>query len=329
LNEVKKALVTGGAGFIGSHLTDLLLAEGWDVTVLDNFDPFYDPVSKRSNLAAHHANPWLHLVELDLCDCASLRRELSGNYDVIVHLAAKAGVRPSLIDPLCYQQVNVNGTQNMLELAKEWETRQFVFASSSSVYGVNPNVPWNENDRGLLPISPYASTKISGELLGHVYSHLYGLRFVGLRLFTAYGPRQRPDLAIHKFARMLLEGQALPIYGDGSTSRDYTFIDDIVAGIRAAMDYRDSPYEIFNLGNHSAVSLLEMVATLAEAMEIEPIRKFLAEQPGDVPRTCADITKAARLLGYRPATSFQEGIQKFVSWLRPASQSASLASSGR
>jgi UDP-glucuronate 4-epimerase len=326
---MKKALVTGGAGFIGSHLTDRLLAEGWDVTVLDNFDPFYDPARKHSNLAAHHANSSLHVVELDLRDFASLRRRLSGSYDVIVHLAAKAGVQPSILDPLCYQQVNVTGTQNMLELAKEWGTPQFVFASSSSVYGVNPHVPWNEDDHGLLPISPYASTKISGELLGHVYSHLYGLRFIGLRFFTVYGPRQRPDLAIHKFARMLLERQTLPFYGDGSTSRDYTFVDDIVAGIRAAMDYRDSQYEIINLGNHSAVSLIEMVTTLGEAMSIEPILDCLPEQPGDVPRTYADIAKATRLLGYRPATLFQEGIKKFVSWLLPAAQSASLASSAR
>jgi UDP-glucuronate 4-epimerase len=323
---MKRVLVTGGAGFIGSHLTDLLLAEGWDVTVVDNFDPFYDPATKLSNVAAHRLNPSWRLVELDLRDLASLRR-LRGGYDVIVHLAAKAGVRPSILDPLCYQQVNVTGTHNMLELAKEWGTKQFVFASSSSVYGVNPNVPWSERDHVLLPISPYASTKISGELLGHVYSHLYGLRFMGLRFFTVYGPRQRPDLAIHKFARMLLDGHTLPIYGDGATSRDYTFVDDIVAGIRAAMDYQDSRYEIVNLGNHRTVSLLQMVNTIAEALDVEPILNFLPEQPGDVPRTFADIGKAASLLGYQPATPFPEGIKKFVSWLKPTAQSASLVGS--
>ena len=323
---MNRALCTGGAGFIGSHVTDLLLAEGWDVTVLDNFDPFYDRAIKLSNVAKHRLNPSCHLVEMDLRDLASFRR-LPGGYGIIVHLAAKAGVRPSILDPFSYQQVNVTGTQNLLELAKEWSTQQFVFASSSSVYGVNPDVPWSEKDHVLLPISPYASTKISGELLGHVYSHLYGIRFIGLRFFTVYGPRQRPDLAIHKFARMLLDGQTLPIYGDGATSRDYTYVDDIVAGIRAAMDYRDSLYEIVNLGNHGTVSLLTMVNTIAEALQVEPLLKFLPEQPGDVPRTYADIGKAVRLLGYQPATPFAEGIKKFVSWLKPTAQSASLASS--
>lgn len=314
---MKKALVTGGAGFIGSHLTDRLIAEHWTVTLLDNLDPFYDREIKISNVKSHQNDPLFRFVEMDVRDLDSLRQKLDGDYDVVVHLAAKAGVRPSIMDPISYQQVNVAGTQNMLELAKEWAVKQFIFASSSSVYGVNPNVPWSEEDHGLLPISPYASTKVSGELLGHVYSHLYGFRFIGLRLFTVYGPRQRPDLAIHKFARLLLSGVPLPIFGDGNMSRDYTFIDDIIAGIRAAMEYQDSLYEIINLGSHHTVTLLQMVKTLAEAMGIKPTLRFLPDQPGDVPQTYATVLKARKLLGYQPTTSFREGIEHFVSWLMP------------
>ncbi len=312
---MRKALITGGAGFIGSHLIDRLLANGWDVTALDNFDPFYDRRTKLSNLRKSDGNPFFHFFELDLRDIDSLR-SVDGEYEVIVHLAAKAGVRPSILDPAAYQEVNVHGTQNMLELAKQWNVRHFVFASSSSVYGVNPNVPWSEADHGLLPISPYASTKVSGELLGHVYSYLYGIRFIGLRFFTVFGPRQRPDLAIHKFARLLLSGARLPVFGDGSTSRDYTYIDDILDGVIAAMNYRESIYEIINLGNCQTVSLLEMIETLAAAINVTPVFELLPEQPGDVPTTCADISKAAKLLGYHPKASFKKGIERFVSWLQ-------------
>jgi UDP-glucuronate 4-epimerase len=317
---MSKVLVTGGAGFIGSHLVDKLIAENWDVTVLDNFDPFYDVSIKLDNITSHHNRGNFNLVEVDLRDRQALRQRLTGEYDVIVHLAAKAGVRPSIADPTSYQDVNVGGTQNLLELAKEWGVKQFVFASSSSVYGVNPRVPWSEEDRVLLPISPYASTKVSGELLGHVYSHLYGMRFIGLRLFTVYGPRQRPDLAIHKFARLILTGAPLPVFGDGSMSRDYTFIDDIVRGIRAAMAYEGSQYEIVNLGNMYPVTLLDMVTTLAKAIGVEHRIKFTPEQPGDVPRTFASIQKAKELLGYKPSTSFGQGIDRFVSWLVPRVQ---------
>jgi len=314
---MNSVLVTGGAGFIGSHLVDKLLAENRQVTVLDNFDPFYAEQTKRENIAMHSHDGRLQLVEADLRDRSALRQRLTGKYDVIVHLAAKAGVRPSIADPVSYQDVNVGGTQNLLELAKEWGIKQFVFASSSSVYGVNPRVPWSEEDRVLLPISPYASTKVSGELLGHVYSHLYGIRFIGLRLFTVYGPRQRPDLAIHKFARLLLSGSVLPVFGDGSMSRDYTFVDDIVCGIQAAMRYEESQYEIVNLGSTHPVTLLEMVMTLAKALDVEPKIKFTPEQPGDVPQTFACIEKAKQLLGYQPSTSFANGIHHFVSWLAP------------
>src|SRR5690606_23032502 len=265
----RHALVTGGAGFIGSHLVDLLLDEGWRVTVVDNFDPFCDPAIKERNVASHLGNERYTLHRLDIRDLAGLRQHLTDDYDVIVHLAAKAGVRPSIEDPVTYQEVNVTGTQNMLELARERGIKQFVFASSSSVYGVNPNVPWREDDHVLLPISPYASTKVSGELMGHVYSHLYGIRFVALRFFTVYGPRQRPDLAIHKFARLMLAGEPIPFFGDGSTRRDYTYIDDIVQGVRAAIDYEATQYEIINLGNCRTVSLSELVQALERIFGIK------------------------------------------------------------
>ena len=316
---MKHALVTGGAGFIGSHLIDRLLKEGWAVTNIDNFDPFYDPLIKRKNIREHLSQPHYALLELDIRDYEALKSALerqSTTYDVIVHLAAKAGVRPSIDDPFGYQLVNVMGTQHMLEIAKKFGVKQFVFASSSSVYGVNPNVPWREDDCVLQPISPYASTKVSGELLGHVYSHLYDIRFIALRFFTVYGPRQRPDLAIHKFARLMLEGKPVPIYGDGSTRRDYTYIDDIIEGVRRAMDYDGSTYEVINLGNHQTITLNDMVETLERALAVKATRQYWPEQPGDVPKTWASVMHAQRLLHYQPQTPFEEGIQKFVEWLR-------------
>ncbi len=310
----RRALVTGGAGFIGSHLIDGLLADGWDVTVIDNFDPFYPAQIKRGNIEAHARYPGWRLHEIDISDHEALGR-LPGDFDVIVHLAAKAGVRPSIADPLAYQKANVAGTQALLEFARARGIRQFVFASSSSVYGVNPRVPWSEDDHVLEPISPYASTKVSGELLGHVYAKLYGIRFLALRFFTVYGPRQRPDLAIHGFARRLLRGDVIPMFGDGSTRRDYTFIDDIVAGVRAAMTYDRSPYEVINLGNNRTVSLREMIATLEKALHIEARIEQHPEQPGDVPQTWARVEKARALLGYEPKTSFDEGVARFCDWL--------------
>ncbi|CEP68829.1 NAD-dependent epimerase/dehydratase [Moorella glycerini] len=312
---MRSVLVTGGAGFIGSHLVDRLLAEGWRVMVVDNFDPFYDPAVKRKNIAPHLEYSNYTLVELDIRDMDTLRERLSGEYDVIVHLAAKAGVRPSIRDPIDYQEVNVRGTQNLLELAREWGVKQFVFASSSSVYGVNPNVPWREDDCVLLPISPYAATKVAGELLGHVYSHLYGIRFIALRFFTVYGPRQRPDLAVYKFARLMLKGEPVPVYGDGSSRRDYTYIDDIIQGVRAAMNYNATPYEVINLGNNSTVSLLEMINALEETLGVKAKLEFLPPQLGDVPQTWASINKAEQLMGYIPKTEFKCGIEHFSQWL--------------
>lgn len=311
----RRALVTGGAGFIGSHLVESLLADGWDVTVVDNFDPFYPLSIKHANIATHRRHPRWRLHELDVADGDAVQ-QIPGAFDVIVHLAAKAGVRPSIAQPLAYQRANVAGTQAMLEFARARGVPQFVFASSSSVYGVNPRVPWSEDDHVLQPISPYASTKVSGELLGHVYSHLYGMRFLALRFFTVYGPRQRPDLAIHAFARRLLRGDPIPMFGDGSTRRDYTFVDDVIGGIRAAMDYEGSLYEVINLGNNRTVGLSQMIATLEQALGVTAVIDRQPEQPGDVPQTWARIEKAQRLLGYDPKTRFEDGIGRFCEWIQ-------------
>jgi UDP-glucuronate 4-epimerase len=311
-------LVTGGAGFIGSHLVDALLRDGHDVTVLDSFDAFYSRARKEENIKPHRGHTRWRLVEADLRDAANLEGRLPGPFDAIVHLAAKAGVRPSIEQPLVYQDVNVRGTQTLLELARRTRIPHFVFASSSSVYGVNPSVPWNEDDAVLQPISPYASTKVSGELLGHVYSHLYGIRFIALRFFTVYGPRQRPDLAIHKFARLISTRQAIPVFGDGSTRRDYTYIDDVIAGVRAALQYDQSQYEIVNLGNSQTVTLLEMIRGLEDVLGLTASIDWLPEQPGDVPQTWANIEKARRLLGYDPHTTYAAGLRPFADWFRQA-----------
>ena len=315
---MKHALVTGAAGFVGSHLVDRLLTEGWRITALDNFDAFYDRSVKEKNVEGHRTHATWTLVEADISDLNGLRSILKGGYDVIVHLAAKAGIRPSLHDPIGYQRVNVCGTQNLLECARDWGTKQFVFASSSSVYGVNPRVPWREADTVLLPISPYASTKVSGELLGHVYSHLYGIRFLALRLFSVYGPRQRPDLAIHRFARLMLAGRPIQIYGDGETRRDYTYVDDVTRGIRAAMEYRGTGYEAINLGNNRTIGLAAMADTVARILGVKAVRELLPDQPGDVPETWADIDKARRLLDYHPQMDFEQGVTRFTDWLRQA-----------
>lgn len=309
-------IVTGGAGFIGSHLVEKLLASDYSVTVIDNLDPFYSPDVKLKNLEAVINHPSLKFIEVDILDTDELYKKLTGNYEVIVHLAAKAGVRPSLENPIVYQDVNVKGTQNMLEFARHKNIKQFVFASSSSVYGINKNFPWKESDFVLNPISPYASTKISGELLGSVYSHLFGIRFIALRFFTVFGPRQRPDLAIHLFSKKLLSGEPINFFGNGSTRRDYTYVDDTVQGIFNAIQYTWSNYEVFNLGNHQTVSLSEMIAALEDAFNKKAILNHLPEQMGDVPITFADISKAEQLLNYIPKTNFKKGIINFKNWLQ-------------
>lgn len=319
---MKTILITGGAGFIGSHLVDRLLAEGgWHITVVDDFNDFYDPAIKRSNVRIQQQNPSYQLFEADIRDKSALSPIFSDNkFASIVHLAARAGVRPSLSQPQLYVETNINGTMNLLELAREHGVRQFVFGSSSSVYGVNEKVPFSEDDPIFNPISPYAATKAAGELLCHTYSHLYGLRCVCLRFFTVYGARQRPDLAIHKFARLINEGKSIPVFGDGTTRRDYTYVDDIISGARAAIDYvtdySRSNYEVINLGESRTVELRELIALLEKELDTQARIERHPLQPGDVPQTFADITKARRLLNYNPQTQIEEGIRLFVKWFR-------------
>ena len=311
-------LITGGAGFIGSHLVDRLLAEGdWQITVVDDFNDFYDPEIKRANIESYLSNPNLKLIETDIRDFYSLNEVFAeGNFECIVHLAARAGVRPSLIEPRLYVETNINGTTNLLELSRQHSVNQFVFGSSSSVYGENRKVPFSETDPIFKPISPYAATKAAGELLCHTYSHLYRMRIVCLRFFTVYGARQRPDLAIHKFARLISDGERIPVFGDGTTRRDYTYIDDIVAGVRAAIDYDQSMYEVINLGESQTVELRELITLLETALDQKAQIDWQPLQPGDVPQTFADIGKARRLLNYDPQTPIADGIRKFVGWLK-------------
>jgi UDP-glucuronate 4-epimerase len=315
---MRNILVTGGAGFIGSHLVGRLLGEGgWRVSVLDDFNDFYDPALKRRNVAPHEGREDFRLHEADIRDRAALERVFTATpFDVIVHLAARAGVRPSLSEPELYAETNIRGTLNLLELARGHGVRQFVFGSSSSVYGENEKVPFSEDDPVVKPISPYAATKAAGELLCHTYSHLWGLRCVALRFFTVYGARQRPDLAIHKFARLISGGKPIPVFGDGSTRRDYTYVDDIIEGVRAAVDYEASDYEVINLGESRTVELRELISLLEKELGREAVIDRQPLQPGDVPQTFADITKARRLLGYNPRTDIAEGVRRFVEWFR-------------
>lgn len=313
---MKSVLVTGSAGFIGSHLVGHLLEAGWCVTAIDNFDPFYAREDKLSNISGYGTRQNLRALELDIRNYPELIARAAGDYDAVVHLAAKAGVRPSIANPGDYVETNVTGTQNMLSFARHCGVPQFVFASSSSVYGVNPRVPWSEDDHVLMPISPYAATKVSGELLGHVYAKLFGIRFIALRFFTVYGPRQRPDLAIHRFARAMQNRQPIHVFGDGSTRRDYTYVEEIVQGIMAAMHYNRSPFEIINLGSNRTIPLSELIQTLEVALGVKAILRHQPEQPGDVPQTFADVSKAKALLDFEPRMPFHLGIENFVEWLR-------------
>ena len=314
---MKHYLVTGGAGFIGSHLIRNLFAEepGIRITCIDNFDPFYSADIKQLNISEFKYNPSFQFRLIDLADTSvrELNEIVDEPVDVIVHLAAKAGVRPSLIDPLAYQRANVIGLQHMLDFAKENKIKQFVFASSSSVYGINENFPWKEDEK-LLPISPYAMTKLAGEMLGHVYSRLFDIRFIALRFFTVFGPGQRPDLAIHKFTKAILKGEPVTMYGDGNTSRDYTYINDIIRGVRAAINYDKSNFEIFNLGNNYTISLKELITAIETLTGKKAIIEQLPDQPGDLPKTFADISKAKILLEYTPQTQLKEGLQNFYKW---------------
>jgi UDP-glucuronate 4-epimerase len=313
---VTRVLLTGAAGFIGSHVAERLVSRGDEVVGLDNFDAFYPRAVKEANVSALRLSPRFRLVEGDIRD----REVVTGLLDsgtVIVHLAARAGVRPSLEDPALYASVNIEGTAVLLEAARRAGVRRFVFGSSSSVYGDSAPVPFSEEWPALDPISPYAATKRAGELLCSTFVHLYGLRVIALRFFTVYGPRQRPDLAIHKFTRLIAGGRPVPYYGDGSTERDYTYIDDIVGGVEAAVGWTaadGSGLEIVNLGESRTTRLDALVALISSALGREARLEHLPAQPGDVRRTCADVRKAVRLLGYRPSTSVEDGIPRFVRW---------------
>jgi UDP-glucuronate 4-epimerase len=319
-------LLTGGAGFIGSHVSEALLRRGLQLSVIDNLDDFYSPAAKQANLEDVRKVGKFCFCEIDLCNYDALRPAISKlRPDTIIHLAARAGVRPSIENPQLYERVNVAGTVNLLESARQLGVKRFIFGSSSSVYGVTNRVPFAEDDPCLRPISPYAATKLAGEFFCHTYAHLYSLSTVCLRFFTVYGPRQRPDLAIRKFTTLMESGKPIPVFGDGSMGRDYTFVDDIVAGVLAAVDYQfppgGTPFDIFNLGNSHPVSLNELIATLESVTGRVAIRERRALQPGDVPITWANIDKAARMLGYRPATPLAEGLEKFVRWLREQARS--------
>ncbi len=312
-----RAIVTGGAGFIGSHLVDRLLALGWEVTVVDNFDLFYPSAYKRANLAEASSHRQFHLKELDIRDRDGVLRLVDEvRPDVIAHLAARAGVRPSIEAPALYTEVNVGGTVHLLEAACRLEPRpRFVFASSSSIYGDRPDAPFRETDPVDHPVSPYAATKKACELLAHTFHHLHGLPVTGLRFFTAYGPRNRPDLAIAKFASLISQDKPVPMFGDGTTQRDYTYVGDIVDGIVRSIEVC-SKYRIYNLGNSHPIALRDMIATLGEALGKTPIIDRQPEQPGDVRQTYADVTRAAAEFGYNPSTPFREGIARFVQWFR-------------
>ena len=308
-----RILVTGGAGFIGSHTTERLLARGDDVVVLDNFNDAYDPAIKRANAAALSG---ARIVTGDIRDRELVRKLFAeGRFDAVVHLAAMAGVRPSLLDPLHYEDVNMRGTMTLLEEARARRGLRFVFASSSSVYGARDKVPFSEADDIPHPVSPYAATKRAGELMCYTYHHLFGVPVSCLRFFTVYGPRQRPEMAIAKFTRSILDGEPIPFFGDGSTRRDYTYVDDIVDGVVAALD-RCSGYEIYNLGESATTSLSELVDALAKAIGKPAILDRQPNQPGDVPLTCADVSNARAQLGYEPRTPVSVGLARYVAWYR-------------
>lgn len=324
-DQEKSVLLTGGAGFIGSHLAEALLRRGSRLTIVDNFDPFYDYHLKKANLEASGRVGSYEFYAVDIRNKAQLSEVMALHRpEVVIHLAACVGVRPSIRQPHLYEQVNIAGTLNLLELCREFHVDKFIFGSSSSVYGATDRAPFSEKQTELRPLSPYAATKLAGEMMAYTYAHLFGLEVICLRFFTVYGPRQRPDLAIRKFTALIEAGKPLPIFGDGSMARDYTHVDDIVAGILASLDYRFkvpsgcAPFEVFNLGNSHAVKLTELIELLEAVTGHKAICEWRPPQPGDSPLTWADISKASHLLGYRPATSLEEGLTGFVSWYRDA-----------
>jgi len=316
----KRILLTGGAGFIGSHVAEALIRGGTRLSIVDNLDNFYALSRKRLNLQEIGKAGTYEFFEADVRDMDALRKVAEHvQPEIVIHLAARAGVRPSIEQPALYEGVNVAGTVNLLEIAREFKVQRLIFGSSSSVYGVTNNVPFCEDDLKTRPISPYAATKLAAELMCYTYTHLYGLTSLCLRFFTVYGPRQRPDLAIHKFTALIESGKPIPVYGDGSMGRDYTYVDDIVAGVVASLEYVPKsklPFEVFNLGNSHPVRLAELIAQLEAATGKKALQERLPDQPGDVPITWANIDKAKRLLGYSPKTSMEQGLRNFVAWYR-------------
>jgi len=311
-----KILVTGGAGFIGSHLSETLLKQGQEVICLDSFNDYYNPEIKRSNISLLQGQSNYTVIEGDILNLDLLRQIFADyKFDIVVHLAARAGVRSSIQEPLLYQQVNVEGTTNLLEMAKEFRTQKFIFGSSSSVYGENEKVPFSENDPVDYPISPYASTKKACELICYTYYHLYSIPTTCLRFFTVYGPRQRPDMAIYKFTRAIEAGEQITMYGDGSSRRDYTYVTDIIKGICKSIEYC-SDYHIYNLGESKTIELRELIQLIARCLGQEPKIQKLAMQPGDVPITFADITKAKNEISYHPKVNIEQGIAKYVDWFK-------------
>lgn len=315
-HEIKNYLVTGGAGFIGSNLVDSLLSEGNNVITVDNFDEFYSKEVKLKNISSALTFDTFQLIEGDIRDKNLLDDLFSNNHiDLVVHLAAKAGVRPSIENTVEYYDVNINGTLNILETMKKFDVKNLIFASSSSVYGNNEKVPFTESDIVDYPISPYAATKKSGELLCHTYHHLYDFKINCLRFFTVYGPRQRPDLAIHKFSKMILSDETIPMFGDGTTKRDYTYIDDIIQGIKLAINNLNS-FEVFNLGESRTIMLKDLISLIENEIGKKANIEKLPLQPGDVEQTYADVSKAKELLGYNPQYDIEEGVKNFIEWLK-------------
>ncbi|MHC4534647.1 MAG: SDR family NAD(P)-dependent oxidoreductase [Planctomycetota bacterium] len=312
--QERSVLITGAAGFIGSHLCERLLDEGFSVVGIDNFDDFYDPQIKHDNISNCLKNKNFKLIEADIREKTDMDKAI-GSVEIIVHLAAKAGVRQSITEPLLYSDVNINGTMVLLEAAIKHKVGKFIFASSSSVYGNNEKVPFSEDDNVDFPISPYAATKKACELICHTYHHLHGINLTCLRFFTVYGPRQRPDLAIHKFSKLIEQDKSIPVYGDGSMMRDFTYIDDIIDGTIAAMN-KCKGFNIYNLGESHPITVNDLISAIEKALGKQAIREYIPLQPGDVNRTYADITKAARELGYNPSTPIPDGLTKFVAWLR-------------
>jgi len=317
----RKLLVTGAAGFIGSHLCERLISKGNTVVGLDNFDPFYDREIKESNIKNLKQSDRFKLVEGDIREADCVETICKSGIDIIVHLAAKAGVRPSIADPVGYADCNIRGTMVLLEAARKLNIKKFIFASSSSVYGNNKKVPFSETDNVDYPISPYAATKKAGELICHTYHHLYKMDITCLRYFTVYGPRQRPDLAIHKFAKLIEHGKPIPVFGDGSMERDFTYIDDIIDGTMAAIE-KCEEFEIYNLGESRPIRLDKLIAEIEKALGKKAIIEHKPIQPGDVERTYADVTKAKKMLGYNPDTDVAAGLEKFVLWMRNNKQSS-------